>query len=108
MALSKKMLEQEPGEIEMLLPWHAAGTLNARDARRVEEALARDPELARQYTVIRKNTPRPSISTKVWARRGCAPSRNCSPPSMRSRSPGLPLRSICVRDGQGFSQASRR
>jgi hypothetical protein len=44
----------EPGEIEMLLPWHAAGTLNARDARRVEEALARDPELAKQYAVIRE------------------------------------------------------
>jgi hypothetical protein len=54
MALSKKMLQREPGEIEMLLPWHAAGTLNARDARRVEEALARDPELARQYAVIRE------------------------------------------------------
>ena len=48
------MLEQEPSEIEMLLPWHAAGTLNARDARRVEEALARDPELARQYAVIQE------------------------------------------------------
>jgi anti-sigma factor RsiW len=54
MAASKKILEQEPGELEMLLPWHAAGTLNARDARRVEEALARDPELARQYAVIRE------------------------------------------------------
>jgi hypothetical protein len=54
MALSKKILEQEPSEVEMLLPWHAAGTLNARDARRVEEALARDPELARQYAVIRE------------------------------------------------------
>jgi hypothetical protein len=54
MAMSKKLLDQEPGEIEMLLPWHAAGTLNARDARRVEEALARDPELARQYAVIRE------------------------------------------------------
>jgi anti-sigma factor RsiW len=53
MALSKKMLEQEPGEIEMLLPWHAAGTLNARDTRRVEEALASDPALARQYAAIR-------------------------------------------------------
>ena len=53
MATSKKMLD-EPGEIEMLLPWHAAGTLNARDARRVEEALARDPDLARQYAVIRE------------------------------------------------------
>ncbi len=54
MALSKKMLEQEPSEMEMLLPWYAAGTLSARDARRVEEALARDPELARQYAVIRE------------------------------------------------------
>jgi hypothetical protein len=54
MALSKKTLEQEPSEIEMLLPWHAAGTLNARDARRVEEALVRDPALAKQYAVIRE------------------------------------------------------
>ena len=54
MATSKKMLEQDPSEIEMLLPWHAAGTLNPRDARRVDEALARDPELARQYAVIRE------------------------------------------------------
>ncbi|MCA6117642.1 hypothetical protein J6524_22615 [Bradyrhizobium sp. WSM 1738] len=53
MAASRKMLE-EPSEIEMLLPFHAAGTLNARDARRVEEALASDPELARQYAVIRE------------------------------------------------------
>jgi hypothetical protein len=54
MATSKKMLEQEPSEVEMLLPWHAAGTLNARDARRVDEALARDPELARQYAAIQE------------------------------------------------------
>lgn len=53
-AVSKKMLEQEPGEIEMLLPFYAAGTLNARDSRRVEDALARDPALARQYAVIRE------------------------------------------------------
>ena len=50
----KKMLDQEPSEIEMLLPFHAAGTLSARDARRVDEALASDPELARQYAVIRE------------------------------------------------------
>ena len=54
MATIKKKLEQEPGEIEMLLPWHATGTLNARDSRRVDEALVRDPELARQYAVIRE------------------------------------------------------
>jgi hypothetical protein len=50
----KKMLDQEPSEIEMLLPFHAAGTLSARDARRVDEALASDPDLARQYAVIRE------------------------------------------------------
>ncbi|MGJ5081279.1 hypothetical protein [Bradyrhizobium sp. HKCCYLS3013] len=53
MALSK-MLEQEPGEIELLLPWYAAGTLSARDMRRVEEALANDADLARQYAEIQK------------------------------------------------------
>jgi hypothetical protein len=54
MAVSKKMLDQEPSEIELLLPFHAAGTLNARDTRRVDEALASDPDLARQYAVIRE------------------------------------------------------
>jgi anti-sigma factor RsiW len=54
MAMTKKMLDQEPSDIEMLLPWHAAGTLSTRDARRVDEALARHPELARQYAVIRE------------------------------------------------------
>jgi anti-sigma factor RsiW len=54
MATSKKILAQEPSEVEMLLPWHAAGTLSARDARRVDEALARDPGLARQYAAIQE------------------------------------------------------
>jgi hypothetical protein len=54
MALSKKMRQDEPSEVELLLPWYAAGRLNARDARRVEEELARDPALARQYAVIRE------------------------------------------------------
>jgi len=41
-------------EIEELLPWHAAGTLSRRDTQRVEEALARDPELARRYDLVRE------------------------------------------------------
>jgi anti-sigma factor RsiW len=41
-------------EIEELMPWHAAGTLSPHDARRVEEALARDPELARRYETVRE------------------------------------------------------
>jgi hypothetical protein len=43
----------ERQEIEQLLPWHAAGTLSRRDAQRVEEALANDPELARRYAMVR-------------------------------------------------------
>ena len=45
--------EKTPSEIEELLPWHAAGTLSRADARRVEDALARDPELARRYALVR-------------------------------------------------------
>jgi anti-sigma factor RsiW len=41
-------------EIDELLPWHAAGTLNSRDAKRVEEALARDPALVRRYEMVRE------------------------------------------------------
>jgi hypothetical protein len=54
MVASRKVAEQEPSEIELLLPWYAAGTLSAREARKVEEALAREPEFARQYAVIRE------------------------------------------------------
>jgi hypothetical protein len=54
MAMNKKALEQDPGDIEALLPWHAAGTLSARDTRRVEDALARDPSLAKQYAAIQE------------------------------------------------------
>jgi len=90
MAASKKMLDQEPSEIELLLPFHAAGTLNARDARRVDEALARDPELARQYAVIREEyaetihlneslgAPSARAMTKLFAAIDAEPARNRS------------------------------
>jgi hypothetical protein len=44
----------ERQEIEELLPWHAAGTLSRRDAQRVEDALANDPELASRYALVRE------------------------------------------------------
>ena len=52
MTSASKQTDREPTELEALLPFHAAGTLNLRDARRVDEALASDPELARQYAAI--------------------------------------------------------
>lgn len=44
----------EREDIEALLPWHAAGTLNRRDTQRVEQALAADKDLARQYEAVRE------------------------------------------------------
>lgn len=44
----------ERDEIDALLPWYAAGTLSAKEAKRVEDALARDAELARHYELVRE------------------------------------------------------
>src|SRR5438093_10495000 len=41
-------------DIELLLPWHAAGTLSRRDAARVEQALANDNELANRNELVRE------------------------------------------------------
>jgi len=46
--------ESETSDIELLLPWHAAGTLSQRDKQRVEAALAKDAELARRYELVRE------------------------------------------------------
>ena len=64
----------ERQEIEELLPWHAAGTLSRRDAQRVEEALARDPELARRYALVRddsaNHSPQRDARCAIRARAG--------------------------------------
>ncbi|HYY84030.1 MAG TPA: hypothetical protein VE686_05960, partial [Beijerinckiaceae bacterium] len=44
--------QRTPDDLEALLPWHAVGRLGEDDARRVDEALARDPELARRYALV--------------------------------------------------------
>jgi hypothetical protein len=55
MAMNKFNQEAtERHEIETLLPWHATGTLNRRDADRVERALARDNELVRRLELVRE------------------------------------------------------
>lgn len=52
--MMSKIDEAPQSDIEALLPWYAAGTLSRRDAQRVDEALARDPELARRYDLVRE------------------------------------------------------
>lgn len=51
--MNTKLKEQQE-DIESLLPWHAAGTLNRRDSARVEQALATDKELALRYALVRE------------------------------------------------------
>ena len=51
--MNTKMKEMQE-DIELLLPWHAAGTLSRRDAIRVEQALANDNELASRYELVRE------------------------------------------------------
>lgn len=46
--------EPQVSDVELLLPWHAAGTLGYRDLQRVEAALANDPELARRFELVRE------------------------------------------------------
>jgi hypothetical protein len=43
----------EPGKIEALLPWRAAGTLSTAETELVDAALAKDPALAKQYELIK-------------------------------------------------------
>jgi anti-sigma factor RsiW len=42
------------GDLEELLPWHAAGTLDSHEAAEVERAIAADPELARRFALVRE------------------------------------------------------
>ena len=46
--------ELDRAALQELLPWHAAGTLDHSDAEAVEQALARDPDLARHYELVRE------------------------------------------------------
>jgi hypothetical protein len=52
--MNTKRKEEMPEDVELLLPWHAAGTLSRRDAMRVEQALANDNDLARRYELVRE------------------------------------------------------
>lgn len=42
-------------EIEELLPWYAAGVATPEEARRVEAAMAADPELKRSFELVRED-----------------------------------------------------
>jgi len=82
--------EDGRSEIEDLLPWHAAGTLNPREAQSVEAALARDPELSRRYELVREElaqtihlnetlgAPSPRAMTALFAKIDAEPARTAA------------------------------
>jgi anti-sigma factor RsiW len=85
--MNEKQQAPERQDIEQLLPWHAAGTLSRRDAQRVEDALAHDPELSRRYALVRDEfaetihlnetlgAPSARAAEKLFAKIGAEPAR---------------------------------
>jgi len=81
------MSDEERRQIEELLPWYAAGTLDKSEMRRVEEALAKDAELAREYDLVRDElagtvelnetlgAPSPRAMDKLFAKIDAEPAR---------------------------------
>ncbi len=83
--------ELKRSEVEDLLPWRAAGTLSRRDQQRVDEALAKDPELARRFELVREEmgadvhlnetlgAPSPKAMDALFAKIDAEPKRAPSP-----------------------------
>ncbi|MGC1780532.1 MAG: hypothetical protein WBB34_21565 [Xanthobacteraceae bacterium] len=80
-----------PSEIELLLPWYAAGTLDPAEMQQVEAALASDPELASRYEWVRaefaqetaigetSGEPSPGDLRTLFAKIDAQPVRRLSP-----------------------------
>jgi anti-sigma factor RsiW len=46
--------DQEPSDIEAMLPWYATGRIKPADKALIDKALASDPELARRLEIVRE------------------------------------------------------
>ena len=53
-ARDPRQQQEQPTDIEALLPWYAAGTLRRCDRQRVEEALRKESELMRHVDLVRE------------------------------------------------------
>ena len=85
-ALNMINKERERHEIESMLPWHAAGTLDRCDAECVERALAEDSELARRYELVREEL---AETIRVNEKLG-APSAACCCPTISTGASATP------------------
>ncbi len=85
--------KEEVDAIEALLPWYAAGTLDPREAKRVEEALARRPDLRASLETAREdrdetialNQALGAPGAAVWTRVLAAAQAEPHKPSFRAR-----------------------
>ena len=101
-----RQTKHEPSEIELLLPWYAAGTLDARDSQQVETALANDPELAARYARVRAELGRDHPSQRDAGRAvGPRDGSSCSPRSTPSRRASGAIVDIGARIGEFFAGA---
>jgi len=110
-ATSKKIQPLQHADAEAMLPWHAAGTLGARDARLLTLALARDPDLARQYAIVREEhaetvrlnerlgAPSPRVLQKLFAAidAECAESSEAQPAQQYASSAAERLKGYLIR-----------
>jgi anti-sigma factor RsiW len=100
-------MEREPSEVELLLPWYAAGTLDRREAQEVEAALAHDPELARRYEWVREELGQETLINEAWGEPGARDmaalfAKIDAEPARRSPAPA----NIAARIGEFFASLS--
>lgn len=82
--------KDEMDEIEALLPWYAAGTLDERSARRVEDALARRPDLGASLAAAHEDRDETiALNERLGAPSGAVWARVLASAEAEPRKPGL-------------------
>ena len=104
----------EPSEMELLLPWYAAGALSESESRQVEAALANDPELARRYEWVRAECAQETAINEAF--RGPSPRDvhalfakiDALPARLREASSGWTSNTLSARVAEFFASLSPR
>ena len=89
--------EDEMQAIEELLPWYAAGTLDAASARRVEQALAHEPKLQASLRLVQEDRDETmSLNQGLGAPSGQAWARVMAAMEAQPRKPTLTMRLAAI------------
>jgi hypothetical protein len=91
-----------PSEIELLLPWYAAGTLSRREQAEVEAALAKDPELARRLDWVRTE-----FAQEIYINEEAAPPPDSDVKALFAKIDALPARRV-IASGAGTASFADR